>query len=72
MSVKETYQLLKVYDQQLQRFLKLGGNAFDQADAENALINYSYHSNAIEGNTFTYEDTYDFLKTGRVIPGKSF
>ena len=63
---------LKKYDQLLQKYRRVGGKAFDEADQENALISYSFHSNAIEGNTFTYEQTYDFLKTGQVVPGKSY
>ena len=65
-------QLLKQYGQLLTRYQAAGGEAFDRGNADNALINYSYHSNAIEGNTFTYEQTFDFLKTGQVVPGKSY
>ncbi|MBO9606933.1 MAG: hypothetical protein J7639_13320 [Paenibacillaceae bacterium] len=34
-------------------------------------IDASYHSNAIEGNTFSYQETAFFLREGLTIKGKS-
>lgn len=32
---------------------------------------WTYHSNAIEGNTFTYQETAFFLREGLTVKGKS-
>jgi Fic family protein len=63
---------LASYNTLLKTYHKLGGKEFDLQDINNSIINATYHSNAIEGNTFTYDETYSFLKTGKVIPNHDY
>ena len=63
---------LEDYKRTFVEYINENGPEFDQHDIENFSINYVYNSAAIEGNTFTYDQTYTFLKTGEVIPGKSY